>query len=532
MSNTERAVEELNRTINGFASQVNVKVDSVTNSSDVVQETANKLLRRVQDFKTGMIQSEEKQLAHENLIRIDQTLKEQFGDHDAIRRTIIGVVRDFDINLVRTSTIKELSEELWITSSRYWLSYALLAITAWVNDDQGIAKSALAECVRREPPKSTLFFCLMNLRFGRNKVARSWFQEYLKTVDPNNLGRDTAIMLQAYLSGLFGTDLELEHQVNVVIRSWINELNAEGQSTQAEALYSRFIETMAVGDAPKWENSREHCSVYEDMQKAYREANKPGKMIGLVNMIDVEVDSQNSADFKGRVDKVLNELVNSYDKEEAELMMEREYFNTIIDHNGKVDEAKRSFAEKQKMQNDGYNVGERMVQWAVYSRFDEVDVSVKKFAMRNTKDWFINAIDKWYGNATQLAPLDYPITISDWSCVSNGEDTEKQVAQMEEYYATNKLRIAYFNSLNIAAMIVLILSIGCVFLTPYSLIFTIASAGFLLFRILKANKDYPEMVRNNVQQLRNVIKEIIEFKMFFKNEMSKHEELINRIRNL
>lgn len=152
--------------------------------------------------------------------------------------------------------------------------------------------------------------------------------------------------------------------------------------------------------------------------------------------------------------------------------------------------------------------------------------------MRNTKDWFLNAFENWYSNANQLAPLDYPININEWSGISNGEDADVLVKQMEEFYANNKLKIAYFNALNIAALIVLVLSLGLVFLTPYSLIFTIAAAGFLLFRILKANKDYPEMIRRNVAQLRSTIKDIVEFKVFFKNEMSKHDLLINRIKNI
>ena len=106
------------------------------------------------------------------------------------------------------------------------------------------------------------------------------------------------------------------------------------------------------------------------------------------------------------------------------------------------------------------------------------------------------------------------------------------VRQMEEYYASNKLKLCYFNALNIAALIVLVLSLGLVFLTPFSLIFTIAAAGFLLFRILKANKDYPAMIRKNVETLRSTIKDIVEFKVFFKNEMGKHDLLINRIKNI
>lgn len=143
------AVNALNQTIDSFKSKLDVKMESVNTSTANMRATTDKIYDSVSKFKQGMIQNEEKQLAHENILRIDQILKEQFGDHEAIRKTVMGVVRDFDINLVRNSTIQEISEELWITSSRYWLSYALIAITAWINDYKEVAANALSECVRR-----------------------------------------------------------------------------------------------------------------------------------------------------------------------------------------------------------------------------------------------------------------------------------------------------------------------------------------------------------------------------------------------
>mgnify|MGYP003293995419 CR=1 FL=1 len=97
--------------------------------------------------------------------------KDKLGNTEVatIVNQIVNWLKDFDINLVRNSTIQEISEELWITSSRYWLSYALLSITAWINNYEEVAKNALAECVRRDPVKATLFFCLFNLRFGYKK---------------------------------------------------------------------------------------------------------------------------------------------------------------------------------------------------------------------------------------------------------------------------------------------------------------------------------------------------------------------------
>jgi len=119
MSNAMHAINDLDQTINSFKSRVDVKVNNVQTSTNNIQTTTNKIYENINKFKTEMLRGEEKQIAHENILRIDQIIKEQFSNHVAIRRTVLGVVRDFDINLVRNSTIQELSEELWITSSRY-----------------------------------------------------------------------------------------------------------------------------------------------------------------------------------------------------------------------------------------------------------------------------------------------------------------------------------------------------------------------------------------------------------------------------
>jgi hypothetical protein len=113
-----------------------------------------------------MIADEQMQAAHENILRLDQVIREKFESNIKVRKTVSGVVKDFDINLCRNSTIEELSEELWITSSRYWLSYALIALSAWVNDSKMLASNAVSEAVRTSELKANLFFCLVNLRFG------------------------------------------------------------------------------------------------------------------------------------------------------------------------------------------------------------------------------------------------------------------------------------------------------------------------------------------------------------------------------
>ena len=145
MSNASYLISQLDQSISSFENRVDGRVNSVYTATNSVNNTASQIYAGIQKFKEDMMKGEQTQLAHENIMRIDQEIKERFSNHEAIRKTVMGVVRDFDINLVRNSTIQELSEELWITSSRYWLSYAMIAITAWVNNYPDVAKNALAE---------------------------------------------------------------------------------------------------------------------------------------------------------------------------------------------------------------------------------------------------------------------------------------------------------------------------------------------------------------------------------------------------
>ena len=532
-SSSYNAVNNLNQTIGSFKSKVDVKIDAVNTSTASIKATTDKIYDSVNKFKQDMIQNEEKQLAHENILRIDQILKEQFGDHETIRKTVMGVVKDFDINLVRNSTIQEISEELWITSSRYWLSYALLAITAWINEYKEIANNALSECMRRDPAKASLFFCLFNLRFGRNSPAKRWFFEYLKTIKPSEMQRGSAVLLQAYLNGLFGTDKELENDVNNIIKSWISELNADqSMADELTKAYQKYIQLLPPAKQCNYVALPDACSNYGAIQQSYANVSKYEKLISEIDAMDVELEEQTEANYKSRVDAILMNLISNYDEEELDLKNQQAYFNFVIDNNGQVDAAEAQYEEYQKVQNASVNIGKQMIRWAIYDDAEQTDVHVKKFGLQNTKDWFLRAIKNWALMLQESQPLDFPLAIDTWSSVSNGEDQNEQVNNMKEYFNNNKFQLMYVNTPNIVAIIVFILSIGLVFITPYSLVATALSVGFLIFRIVKANKQFPARVNAALDKLNACMLELADFKQFYSEEKDKKELLESKIEYL
>ena len=289
--NSVDAANQLNQITGTVENTISSQVKKVETTTDDIRKTNQKIKEMILKFYESMKAGEEKQLAHENSIRVEQELKEQFGNYETIRKTVMGVVRDFDINLVRNSTIQEMSEELWITSSRYWLAYALLAITAWVNDYKEVADSALKECVRRNPQKAALFFCLMNLRFGRNDTARRWFKEYLKVLDPESMSQLDSILLQAYLSGLFGTDRELEAQANSVVQKWIRVLNGNEQTQdRLVTMYYNYIVNMAPAADCDYRALQDYSGCYPQIRASYQNVSKYGTLVKNVEGTNVELE--------------------------------------------------------------------------------------------------------------------------------------------------------------------------------------------------------------------------------------------------
>lgn len=535
------AVNNLNETISSFKSKVDVKIDSVNTSTASIKETTDKIYDSISKFKQDMIQNEEKQLAHENILRIDQILKEQFGDHEAIRKTVMGVVKDFDINLVRNSTIQEISEELWITNSRYWLSYALLSIAAWINAKKDadkdaykdVATNALSECMRRDSAKASLFFCLFNLRFARNAVAKKWFFEYLKTINPTKMQQESAVLLQAYLNGLFGTDKELENNVNNIIRSWISELNSDQLiADELTRSYQKYIQLLPPDKQCNYTTLSQVCSNYGAIKQSYANVSKYQKLISEIKTLDVELEEQTEANYKSRIDAILLNLISHYDAEELDLKNQQTYFNFIIENNGQVDAAEAQYAEYQSIQNESFNIGKQMIKWAVYDDSEQTDIHVKKFGLQNTKTWFKSAVESWALMLQETQPLDFLLSIDTWSGVSNGEDQNEQLDNMKQYFDNNKFQLMYINTPNVIALIVLILSLGLVFITPYSLAAAALTVGFLIFSIVKANKTFPARKNAALEQLNSCMVELADFKQYYSEEKEKKNILQSKVEYL
>ena len=543
MANVYNLINQMDDAVNSFESKVNVHVQNVDTTTQRIQATTDQVYQKVQLFRDSLMKGEEKQIAHENIIRIDQIVKEQFGNYEEIRKTIIGVVRDFDINLVRNDTIEELSEELWITSSRYWLSYALIAVTAWVNNYPDVARNALSESARKDAIKTSLFFCLLNLRFDRLSTAKEWFKAYCRTLDPTMLQQETAVMIQAFLNGVFGKDKELEHEVLSILDEWIKIISED--AAKCEELvqeYITYLNNLGHSAEFNYEFITNYCTNVADVKSSFENVSKFDKIIQIVDSLDVEAELQNNENYKNRVDAVLINLITNYDEEELDIKNQQQYYRLIVENGGDIAAADAQYKQFEELQNENFNIGKQMVEWVTYGDKTDTDVQVRKFALQSTKEWFKTAIETWSASIKTACPLAYNLSIDGWSGTSNARDLDEQTTSLKNYYENNKFKMVCINSFNIAAVIVFLLSLAITVgsivrmvnygFTPafiIGLVLMLASAGFIAFRVINGFKTFGQRVDANVQNLQMTIAQIVEFQRFFTENINKSTDILSKV---
>jgi hypothetical protein len=78
----------------------------------------------------------------------------------------------------------------------------------------------------------------------------------------------------------------------------------------------------------------------------------------------------------------------------------------------------------------------------------------------------------------------------------------------------------------------LVLSIGLAFVTLYALVATVIALGFLVFRVLKAIKEYPLRVNAAVENLNTCMEQIAEFRQNFTDNRKKKDDILRLIESI
>ena len=321
--------------------QVGMQVATVGQQA---QETSDRLQQLTRTFETYVLEAQKTANVQRSETRIgvvEAQLEHRYGHYKVVRRVATGMLQGFDVGLISDDTAREVSEQLMMETPRYWLAPVLVALRAWLGDEPDRCERAVQEAYRRSPAKTSLFMALTLRRQGREESSLRWLRHYLAALDPSELGREFAMILESVSQGAFGPAgvaliqerldawrtqlLSDESRQQAQVARWRAELERHVAPSSA-ATYPRLV---AV--SPQWPM----------MDAALGRAGAHDNLIRVYSAMAAEAPTP-AERLEDQVDDILDLLVRGYDDEELPLRREHAEHQAVVRHGGDLAAARRS----------------------------------------------------------------------------------------------------------------------------------------------------------------------------------------------
>lgn len=375
--------------------QLSYDAVAVNNKVNGVSEQFETFLNEFRKYVAQDLVDRRYQEALAEQVQLQQQLDEKFSRHQRVRRYVVGILQAADAKLVRKETVEVATSELMIAIPHYWLVPALVAIAAWINDNQPLAEKALREAIARDDEKTSLLFALICRRASRNAASLSWLQRYFAMQDPMDIERKMIVVLDAYANGMFGGDSR--NLCAEQIGGWIAEM--EEVVGFRETQVSRW-ENAISAKTPSSHNG--HYPYLEKYATNWSEIHSSICNAGLHNVFHdyvrtvLEKPNETNSDLKKQLDELLDSLVTNYDNAELPLRQQKRIADLIVEHKGDENAAMRKYNAEKTSFDEKTDLMQLLTNAAMNPELVHASNATQKLSMAMSKEWMIEA----YNNVT------------------------------------------------------------------------------------------------------------------------------------
>ena len=544
----------------GSIDYVNNRVDQVDDNVKVVYNEVEKLANEFREYVEMQSLANRKAEAKMNLSAIRDKLKDNFGHYDVVRRTATGILQANDLAIVKKELISSITEKQMLETPDYWLTPCLVALAAWINDDKELAERALAEGIRRNDEKTSLFFGLICRRIGRENSSLKWFARYLEAQDEEKLDRKAVIVLDAFASGLLGNDTE--NFVYQQIQEWMSNLEAKPGFTERQldnwknAINSKRV-PLKSGLYPYLEK---YSNTWGNLQDVLEGANLNNDLYEYFKKVFEQ--KEETKKLKVELDKILDSLVTEFDEEELPLKREEQFEELVVRYNGSESKAHAQMALEKSVYDDYRDFMQLLTDASMNPEESKSSVATQKFATALSRNNIVTAFNDVVAQNRMNVPYEIEINVDTFNDkTQDGEDEEEildrfeKLVEQEKQTELSKVKLSIFEQFCLYgggvillygiiksfadksfALITIILGIG-------SIVYHITAKQKIKKLIDKINNAYAQKLESGKQIIRATIAEIVDFRIEFTEkdaeskkvldffEQIKPEEYIRRLTN-
>ena len=526
----ERNAHQMSSEVNSYMASLRDKMkETETDVSDLFY-ALDELVRVYTGFKSMST-------ASKNMTQYTDEYYTKFHFYNQLRRITIGYIIGLDKNIISSEVLRKQVETNYLQNTDYWLSYAIMAVMLWANDEKEAAYRALNKSIHMDYFKSAVFFMLVNLRFGRIEAAKQWYLVYLERVDVDNLSDEWQFLLQGYLSGVFGPDARF----NELARENLSNLLKQMESTHPNYgnMVSDYVVDFSKGYSyvtqTEFENLRRYCTNYDDIQNLLSDAEKNEVLTQYIREM-WEQDEEVSEDYGERVEDILYDLINAYDDTELEIWKKIRYNEHVLRARGDMQKAQIGYKSEFPDLGKKTTLADKLFQWAFEQNASKVDFKVRRFSLDYLKKWISKGFEQ-YGNSYREKEKNfYHFRIDDWEMDCNENSGREATNSICEHFSKNHLRNLFADNFVIGFTVMCViaavmLGITIKFYNPATLVIGIllgAVGGFLLWRrIVNLNMILYRKRDKAIMIIQNCLKELFDWRKIYHSNDEKNKDLVS-----
>lgn len=522
--------------------EVNKSMDYVKGRIQEADISTSELFALIDDLTKSYFTFKNLSTASKNVTQFTDEYYTRFKFFNELRRITLGYVIGLDAHICSDQTMRKKVEEAYLKNSDYWLSYAIMAVMLWASDEEEAAKRALSKALTMDYFSTSLFFLLINLRFTRVDAAKKWYLSYLDRVDMENLGEEWQYLLQAYLSGVFGVDKEFNHLVhecftNMLVQMESMHPNYGNRVTEKTVSFSSSYIYVTKNE---FETLRRHSQDYEELKKLLSSAEKNEELAIHFRKI-VEDNTQIESDLFQRIENILYDLINAYDKEELGVLKNKRYNEMILKAKGDLGMAQQFFNNEFPPDSDTRKLEDLLFSWAFEEDNGRVDITVKKFAILYLKKWIAKGFQTYADNYRKREKEKIRIEIDGWQGECDENSFAGAQAELQKHYNKNRVwdtlkdkYVLIFIGMAIASLVTL--GITIIKFNKIALVIGIllgVISGFLLWRRISDMQLILRLKREKgYTLLKKAIDELKSWRTLYKAADEKNADLVGVFENM
>lgn len=529
---------------------------TVANNIEVVSNQVGRVDTRVNSMETQLANlanefeifvNESKRIANladakQTIALLEQELKNKFGNYDKVRKHAVGILQASDVSIVKKETIETATEEMMISTPRYWLAPALIALSAWLSDNKELADKALKEAIKRDDEKTSLLFCLISRRAGKLDGSVVWLERYFSMQDPSKMERRIIAVLDAFASGLFGGDAN--GICSKKIKGWLDELSEKPGfiETQRENWEKAILSKKSSVDESQFPLLTQYSSTWPQLKDSLEFAETHDTIYKYFsNIFNAKVE--NTSSLEAKIDEILDNLVNNFDNEELPLRSQLRKNKLVVEENGDLSKANSRFNAESKAYEEYEDFSQHLTSAALNPEASGALVATQKLSIALSKDWIIDAYEDLTAKSRANVPSDIEVTLLNWKGSTKDGSNHAELKESLGTYMDN-MKAEELTKLTsqeksiktawIIGIIIAVISIMTIVIPIISIAVTFFYTANLKKKIEKSRQDISENMdkqkENSLQILNGFLAEVVDYRRLYADkdkDSSKVVDLLN-----